>query len=72
MSTQQVIYRGPITFTITYDGIKWLQPELPAATITVACEADQEDELDEDDLNEILVELSPYSAFQRNNMTIKF
>ena len=48
------IYRGPITFTITYDGIKWLQPELPAATITVACEADQEDELDEDDLNEIL------------------
>ena len=48
------IYRGPITFTITYDGIKWLQPELPAATITVVCEADQEDELDEDDLNEIL------------------
>ena len=48
------IYRGPITFTITYDGIKWLQPELPAATITVVCEADQEDELDEDDLNKIL------------------
>ena len=46
---------GPITFTITYDGIKWLQPfKLPAATITVVCEADQEDELDEDDLNEIL------------------
>ncbi len=49
------IYRGPITFTITHDGTKWLQPsQLPAATITVVCEADQEDELDEDDLNEIL------------------
>lgn len=48
------IYRGPITFTITYDGIKWLQPELPAATIHVVCEADQEDELDEDDLIKIL------------------
>ena len=47
---------GSITFTITYDGIKWLQPskKLPAATIKVVCEADQEDELDEDDLNEIL------------------
>lgn len=53
-SEHTAISRGPITFTITYDGIKWLQPELPAATITVACEADQEDELDEDDLNEIL------------------
>lgn len=45
---------GPITFTITHDGTKWLQPKLPAATITVVCEADQEDELDEDDLNKIL------------------
>ena len=49
------IYRGPITFTITHDGTKWLQPsQLPAATITVVCEADQEDELDKDDLNRIL------------------
>lgn len=48
------IYRGPITFTITHDGTKWLQPEVPVETITVVCEADQEDELDEDDLNEIL------------------
>ena len=48
------IYRGPITFTITYDGFKWLQPKVPVETITVVCEADQEDELDEDDLNEIL------------------
>ena len=53
-SEHTAISRGPITFTITYDGIKWLQPELPAATIKVVCEADQEDELDEDDLNEIL------------------
>ena len=29
-------------------------PKLPAATIKVVCEADQEDELDEGDLNEIL------------------
>ena len=48
------IYRGPITFTITHDGTKWLQPEVPAATIDVVCEADQEDELDKDDLNKIL------------------
>lgn len=49
------IYRGPITFTITHDGTKWLQPsKLPAATIDVVCEADQEDELDKDDLNKIL------------------
>ena len=51
------IYRGPITpitFTITYDGIKWLQPKLPAATIKVVCVPDQEDELDDDDLNGIL------------------
>ena len=40
------IYRGPITFTITHDGTKWLQPELPAATIHVVCGTDQEDELD--------------------------
>lgn len=55
-SEHTAIYFGPITFTITYDGIKWLQPskKLPAATIKVVCEADQEDELDEDDLNEIL------------------
>lgn len=55
-SEHTAISRGPITFTITYDGIKWLQPskKLPAATIKVVCEADQEDELDEDDLNEIL------------------
>ena len=48
------IYRGPITFTITHDGTKWLQPKVPVETITVVCEADQEDELDEGDLNEIL------------------
>lgn len=48
------IYYGPITFTITYDGIKWLQPKLPAATIKVVCVPDQEDELDDDDLNGIL------------------
>ena len=48
------IYRGPITFTITHDGTKWLQPELPAATIHVVCGTDQEDELDKDDLNRIL------------------
>ena len=53
-STHTAISRGPIAFTITHDGTKWLQPELPAATIHVVCEADQEDELDEDDLNEIL------------------
>ena len=55
-SEHTAISYGPITFTITYDGIKWLQPskKLPAATIKVVCEADQEDELDEDDLNEIL------------------
>lgn len=54
-SEHTAISFGPITFTITYDGIKWLQPskKLPA-TIKVVCEADQEDELDEDDLNEIL------------------
>ncbi|MFR8125584.1 MAG: hypothetical protein ACLU8J_01335 [Acutalibacter sp.] len=48
------IYRGPITFTITYDGTKWLQPKVPAATIKVVCVPDQEDELDDDDLNRIL------------------
>lgn len=49
------IYRGPITFTITHDGTKWLQPsKLPAATIKVECVPDQEDELDDDDLNGIL------------------
>ena len=49
------IYRGPITFTITHDGTKWLQPsKLPAATIKVVCVPDQEDELDDDDLNGIL------------------
>ena len=54
-SEHTAIYYGPITFTITHDGTKWLKPsQLPAATITVVCEADQEDELDEDDLNEIL------------------
>ena len=53
-SEHTAIYYGPITFTITYDGIKWLQPKVPVETITVVCEADQEDELDEDDLNEIL------------------
>lgn len=45
---------GSITFTITYDGIKWLQPKVPVETIKVECVPDQEDELDEDDLNEIL------------------
>lgn len=53
-SEHTAISYGPITFTITHDGTKWLQPKLPAATITVVCEADQEDELDEGDLNEIL------------------
>lgn len=48
------IYRGPITFTITHDGTKWLQPKVPVETIKVECVPDQEDELDEDDLNEIL------------------
>ena len=49
------IYRGPITFTITHDGTKWLQPsKLPAATIKLECVPDQEDELDDDDLNGIL------------------
>ena len=48
------IYYGPITFTITHDGTKWLQPKLPAATIKVVCVPDQEDELDDDDLNGIL------------------
>ena len=48
------IYRGPITFTITYDGIKWLQPKVPVETIKVECVPDQEDELDKDDLNRIL------------------
>ena len=53
-SEHTAISFGPITFTITYDGIKWLQPKVPVETITVVCEADQEDELDEGDLNEIL------------------
>ena len=53
-SEHTAISRGPITFTITYDGIKWLQPKLPAATIKVVCVPDQEDELDDDDLNGIL------------------
>ena len=53
-SEHTAISRGPITFTITYDGTKWLQPELPAATIHVVCGTDQEDELDDDDLNGIL------------------
>ena len=55
-SEHTAISFGPITFTITYDGIKWLQPskKLPAATIKVVCVPDQEDELDDDDLNEIL------------------
>ena len=48
------IFRGPITFTITHDGTKWLQPKVPAATIKVVCVPDQEDELDDDDLNGIL------------------
>ena len=54
-SEHTAISFGPITFTITHDGTKWLQPsKLPAATIKVECVPDQEDELDEDDLNEIL------------------
>ena len=53
-SEHTAIYYGSITFTITYDGIKWLQPKLPAATINVVCVPDQEDELDDDDLNGIL------------------
>lgn len=53
-SEHTAISRGPITFTITYDGIKWLQPKVPVETIKVECVPDQEDELDEDDLNEIL------------------
>ena len=53
-SEHTAISFGPITFTITHDGTKWLQPEVPVETITVVCEADQEDELDEGDLNEIL------------------
>ena len=53
-SEHTAISFGPITFTITYDGIKWLQPKLPAATIKVVCVPDQEDELDDDDLNGIL------------------
>ena len=54
-SEHTAISFGPITFTITYDGIKWLQPsKLPAATIKVVCVPDQEDELDNDDLNGIL------------------
>ena len=53
-SEHTAIYYGPITFTITYDGFKWLQPKLPAATINVVCVPDQEDELDDDDLNRIL------------------
>ena len=54
-SEHTAISFGPITFTITHDGTKWLQPsQLPAATITVVCGTDQEDELDEDDLNKIL------------------
>ncbi len=53
-SEHTAISFGPITFTITYDGTKWLQPKVPVETITVVCEADQEDELDEGDLNEIL------------------
>ena len=53
-SEHTAISFGPITFTITYDGTKWLQPEVPVETITVVCEADQEDELDKDDMNKIL------------------
>ena len=53
-SEHTAISFGPITFTITYDGIKWLQPKLPAATIKVVCVPDQEDELDDADLNGIL------------------
>ena len=53
-SEHTAISRGPITFTITYDGIKWLQPKVPVETITVVCGTDQEDELDKDDLNRIL------------------
>lgn len=55
-SEHTAISFGPITFTITHDGTKWLQPskKLPAATIKVVCVPDQEDELDEGDLNEIL------------------
>lgn len=53
-SEHTAISFGPITFTITYDGIKWLQPKVPVETIKVECVPDQEDELDEDDLNEIL------------------
>ena len=53
-SEHMAISFGSITFTITYDGIKWLQPKLPAATIKVVCVPDQEDELDDDDLNGIL------------------
>ena len=54
-SEHTAISFGPITFTITHDGTKWLQPsKLPAATIKVECVPDQEDELDEGDLNEIL------------------
>ena len=53
-SEHTAISFGPITFTITHDGTKWLQPEVPVETITVVCEADQEDELDDDDLNGIL------------------
>ena len=53
-SEHMAISFGSITFTITYDGIKWLQPKLPAAKINVVCVPDQEDELDDDDLNGIL------------------
>lgn len=54
-SEHTAISFGPITFTITHDGTKWLQPsKLPAATIKVECVPDQEDELDDDDLNGIL------------------
>lgn len=53
-SKHKAISFGPITFTITYDEIKWLQPKLPVATINVVCGPDQEDELDDDDLKEIL------------------